>query len=219
MIISWEGQLLPNEKSLLTSRQKMQGRNHPKRGSRIKVEPIRNKDAIEVIKASLADHPRNLCLFVLGINTAFRANELVSLRVGDVSDLKEGDGLELKQKKNMKYRHTSLNGASYRALQNWLSAHPYPNPDAPLFPSQRGGALSVNTVWKLVKQWCHEAGLKGNYGSHTLRKTWGYHQRMQRGASVALLMKAFGHASEAQTLAYLCIQPEEIRRLYLDMEL
>lgn len=36
---------------------------------------------------------------------------------------------------------------------------------------------------------------------------------------VALLMRAYGHASETQTLEYLCIQPKEIRDLYLTMEL
>jgi hypothetical protein len=61
--------------------------------------------------------------------------------------------------------------------------------------------------------------LSGNYGSHTLRKTWGYHQRTDNDAPVALLMRAYGHASEWQTLEYLCIQPEEIRELYLQMEL
>lgn len=61
--------------------------------------------------------------------------------------------------------------------------------------------------------------MTGNYGSHSLRKTWGYHQRIQSGTSVALLMEAFGHLSEAQTLAYLCIQNTEIQDLYMGLEL
>jgi len=40
----------------------------------LKVEPIRDKRAIGRIKKMLRDHPRDLCLFVLGMNTAFRAN-------------------------------------------------------------------------------------------------------------------------------------------------
>ena len=54
---------------------------------------------------------------------------------------------------------------------------------------------------------------------HTLRKTWGYQQRIRHNAPVALLMRAYGHSSEAQTLEYLCIQPDEIRNLYLNQEL
>jgi len=70
----------------------------------------------------------------------------------------------------------------------------------------------------MVKDWCCEAELQGNFGSHSLRKTWGYHQRISNQASVALLMRAFGHKSEAQTLTYLGIEDDEVRQLY-DMEL
>jgi len=51
-----------------------------------------------------------------------------------------------------------------------------------------------------------------------LRKTWGYWQRMERGTAVPLLMEAFGHATQQQTLAYLGIQADEIAKIY-DMEL
>ena len=56
--------------------------------------------------------------------------------------------------------------------------------------------------------------LKGNYGSHTLRKTWGYWQRTERGTAIPLLMEAFGHATQRQTLAYLGIQSDEIAQIY-----
>jgi integrase len=77
----------------------------------------------------------------------------------------------------------------------------------------------VGAVNNLLKAWCQEVGLRGNYGSHSLRKTWGYHQRIKGGVSVALLMEAFGHSTEAQTLAYLCIQNNEIQDLYTGLEL
>ncbi len=66
--------------------------------------------------------------------------------------------------------------------------------------------------------WCQQVGLKGNYGSHTLRKTWGYQQRGQKNTPIPLLMEAFGHTTQKQTLEYLCIQAEEISELF-DMEL
>ena len=67
--------------------------NHPALGSRIKMEPIRTKTAIEHIKKILRDNPRNLCLFTFGINTAYRANELLSIRLGQVRTLQVGDAL------------------------------------------------------------------------------------------------------------------------------
>ena len=83
----------------------------------------------------------------------------------------------------------------------------------------KGGALGVSATNHLVKRWCKDAGLQGNYGSHTLRKTWGYQQRILLTTPISLLMRAFGHSSEIQTLEYLCIQPEEIGALYMELEL
>jgi len=90
-----------------------------------------------------------------------------------------------------------------------------------LFLSQRrrSTAITVAAVNHLVKNWCKEVDLAGNYGSHTLRKTWGYHQRIKNRASGALLMKAFGHATEQQILEYLCILPFEVHDLYRTLEL
>ena len=79
---------------------KGQNPNHPKPGSRIKVEPIRTKTAIDHIKRILRDQPRNLCLFTLSINPAFRAGELLSIRLGQIRHLQVGDALDLKQSKS-----------------------------------------------------------------------------------------------------------------------
>ena len=162
-------------------------------------------------------------MFVLGINTALRACELVSLTIGQVAHCKEGDLLPLKQSKNNKHRTLTLNAQAVAALDYWLSAYPhdYFHPDSPLFLSQkgRGKSLATGTLSKMVKQWCAEAGLHGNYASHSLRKTWGYHQRVMCNMATPILMEIYGHASERETLNYLCIQPEEIQAVYLSLEL
>lgn len=190
--------------------------NHPKIGSSIKVNPITDLSAIERIKQQLADKPRDLCLFTLGINTAYRANELVSIKVGQVDYLKNWDRLDLKQSKNNKYRPTILNANAIDAIQAWLEVHPNTHQDAPLFVSRKTKqALRSVTVTNMVKRWCADAGLRGNYGSHSLRKTWGYHQRKTFNQPTVLLTQAYGHSSEAQTLEYLCIQQEEIEALYV----
>ncbi len=92
--------------------QKGQNPNHSVAGSTIKVEPIRDKRAIARIKKVLGDHPRDLCLFTLGINTAYRANELLSIKVRQVRSLNVGDVLELKQSKTHKVssRNPQRNG-------------------------------------------------------------------------------------------------------------
>ncbi len=78
--------------------------------------------------------------------------------------------------------------------------------------------MLVSTLSQMVKKWCGDVGLRGNYGSHTLHETWGYHQRTTYDRRTALLTWVYGHASESQTLDYLCIQADEITELY-DSEL
>lgn len=190
--------------------------HRPAPGSVLKVDPIRDKRAIGRIKKMLRDHPRDLCLFVVGMNTAFRANELLSLKVGQVRSLLPGDVLSVKQSKTGKFRQVTVNNAVVDSISHHLVANLLTN-DEPLFKGKRG-CLTVPTVSTMVKTWCENAGLKGSYGSHTLRKTWGYWQRMERGTAVPLLMEAFGHATQQQTLAYLGIQAEEIAQIY-EMEL
>ncbi len=204
--------------------------NHPKSGDTIKVEPIRTLQTISKIKTLLLKQPRNFCLFVLGINTAFRASELLSIRVGHVAHLLPGDILEIKQQKTKQYRSVTFNQAAYDAVQVWLKARESEalkkkdlslmDDDAYFFTGYRGAqALKVSTLNNLVKDWCTKANLKGNYGSHTLRKTWGYMQRTKQDTPLPLLMQALGHATQRQTMAYLCIQEKEIQNVYTSLEL
>lgn len=187
--------------------------NHPKKGSTIKVEPIKRLKDVKAIKKLLTDKPRDLALFTLGINTNLRASDLLALTVGQVEGLRPMDEVEIKEQKTGKLRRISLNGACVEALQRLLESRGDCEAGERLFVGQRG-PLTVPTVNRLVKGWCAMLNLKGNYGSHTLRKTWGYHQRVTFGKGLPELMVCFNHSSQKVTLDYLCIQPEEIKSIY-----
>ena len=182
------------------------------------VHPIKDVKDIKRIKLLLSDRPRDLALFTLGINTAYRACEIASLTVGDVATLRPRDVIEIKQAKRPnrenKFRKSAINGSVIEAIQAWLEVHPDPTPNAPLFISRKhGDSLIPKSLTRLVKGWCEDARLKGNFGSHTMRKTWGYHQRM-KGVPLDKLVKAFGHSTQEQTMQYLCIEEAEIMELY-----
>ena len=207
--------MIPNE-TLSTDRKNVftlnQKRNHPKKGDRIKVDPITEIKDIKTIKNMLKDRPRDLCLFTLGINTNLRASDLLSIKAGQVRHLKPMDDLEIKEKKTGKIRRLTLNKACVNAIQDLLNSNDFEDDD-PLFLGQRG-LMTVSTVNALVKSWCKKINLPGNYGSHTLRKTFGYHQRVTFGRSLPELMVVFNHSNQRQTLDYLCIQDEEIKSIY-----
>ena len=185
--------------------------NHPRKGSTIKVEPIRRPEDIKSIKRLLQDNPRNLCLFTLGINTNLRASDLLSITAGMVRDQEE---LVLKEKKTGKERRITLNPTVRKSVQHLLASRKYDDNER-IFHGQRG-PLTVPSVNRLVKGWCRTINLKGNYGSHTLRKTFGYHQRVTFGRGLPELMTVFNHSTQKQTLDYLCVQPEEIKDIYLN---
>nr|WP_320194005.1 tyrosine-type recombinase/integrase [uncultured Desulfobacter sp.] len=193
----------------------MKNLNHPKKGSHISVEPIRRQKDIKLIKKILQDSPRNLCLFILGINTNLRASDLLKIKVEQVQHLQPGEEIILKEKKTQKQRRINLNRACIEAIQNLLKSIKYEEDDF-LFLSNRKdkNALTVSSLSTLVKKWCKDINLKGNYASHTLRKTWGYHQRVTFGVGIPELMVCFNHTSQKQTLDYLCVQPEEIKNIY-----
>ncbi|MBF0509622.1 MAG: tyrosine-type recombinase/integrase, partial [Deltaproteobacteria bacterium] len=186
--------------------------NHPEAGSATKVEPIRRIEDIKAIKRLLADKPRDLALFTVGINTNLRASDLLQITVGQVRGLKPMDEIELRERKTGKLRRISLNRACVEAINVWLAVRPKPKKmedEDILFTGQRG-PLEVGTVHKLVKSWCKAINLKGNYGSHSLRKSFGYHQRVTFGVGLPELMTIFNHSTQRQTLAYLCVQPDEV---------
>lgn len=188
--------------------------NHPKAGSSTLVEPIRSKVAIRHIKKRLIQNPRDYALFVIGINTGYRSCELLSIRFDQVWKVKPGDTLNIKQTKNNRYRRVTLNKTSVEAIQLLLRSRHYSEGDY-LFPSCQYTDRPIQGAYlsKLVKGWCRDEKLQGNFASHTLRKTWGHWQYKNR-ARIPTIMKAFGHRSEAQTMAYLCIQPKDVDRLY-----
>jgi len=192
----------------------MKNPNHPQKGSTIAVEPIRKRKDIKHIKKHLQDSPRNLCLFILGINTNLRASDLLQIQVDQVKNLPPEGEILLKEKKTGKSRRINLNQACTQAIQTLLQTKKYNNDDF-LFQSKRKGqVLTVPSLSQLVKGWCKEINLKGNYASHSLRKTWGYHQRVTFGVGIPELMVCFNHATQKQTLDYLCVQPEEIKSIY-----
>ena len=180
---------------------KGQNINHPQKGSSIKVDPIRELGDIKSIKKLLSDNPRDLCLFTLGINTNLRAGDLLSITAGQVKNLKPMDEIEVREKKTGKIRRISLNKACVTSIKNLLASRTYVD-DEPLFVGQRG-RLTVPSVNRMVKSWCKAINLQGNFGSHTLRKTWGYHQRVTFGKGLPELMVCFNHSTQRQTLDYL----------------
>lgn len=191
----------------------MRPKNNPKQGDVITVDPVKDIKDIKSIKRMLADNPLHYALFVVGINTALRAGDLLKLTVKDVKAiLRDADGAFVRESKTGKKRQIIFNDAAKDALRKLLSIRDYEDGE-PIFQGQRG-KISESYLCRLVKKWCDDIHLDGHYGSHSLRKSFGYHQRVTFGVDIPTLMQVYGHATQRQTLTYLCIQPDEIKSVY-----
>lgn len=61
----------------------------------------------------------------------------------------------------------------------------------------------------LVNKWCRMVGLRGRFGTHSLRKTWGYRAR-KLGIPIGQIMEKLGHSNPAVTKRYIGITQEEV---------
>ena len=183
------------------------------RETQTKVEPIRRLKDVQAVKRVLEGNARNFALFTIGINTNLRAGELVQVKVGQVRGLAAGETISLTDEKTGKTREATLNGACVEAAQALIDVEKLGDDDS-LFQSQRGGPLAATSINRLVKKWCEAVGLRGNFGAHTLRKTWGYHQYHTFKTDLSTLMAAFNHATQKQTAEYLDLQLNEADNLF-----
>ena len=192
------------------------------------VEPIRSTKKIAQIKNLLRGQGRyrDLFLFVVGINTALRISDLLPLKISHFLD--ERGQIKrrfwIRERKRGKRSELTINKSIREALQEYLAAYPgiVTDGERPVFFSTQSPtyaeAIKRHQAWKFISSICRDVGLTGNYGTHTLRKTWGYHARMQ-GVDVALIMHKLNHSSLVYTKRYLGITDDELeavaRRLNL----
>ena len=184
------------------------------------VEPIRDRKKIAQIKNLLRGEGRyrDLLLFVVGINTALRISDLLELHVGHFLDDHQHikPRFLIKEQKRGKRQEVVVNTSIREALEEFFAAHPeiIGNKNHFIFFNTKDSGfmqpIRRGQAWKIIMTICQQVGLRGNFGTHSLRKTWGYHARMQ-GVDLALIMHKLNHESIAYTKRYLGITDDELQ--------
>jgi integrase len=112
-----------------------------------------------------------------------------------------------------------INKTVHKALNQYLTECKQDDDDY-LFKSKKGNKpISIQTVNAYLKQWTSAINLKGNYGAHSLRKTWAYFQRKVFGVGFEVLCKRYNHASPAVTMRYLGISDKEVQNILTNNEI
>ncbi len=186
------------------------------------VEPLRTPDEIEEMKLAIRrgnkgtpKRPklaaRDGLIFLIGINTGLRVNDLVRLKVRDVKDKTI---FEIREGKTHKRREINI-GMLQDEIQRFIADK---QPDDYLFVSQKGSkAISTTQVYRILTDAADFLG-RDDIGTHTMRKTFGYHHYKQF-KDVAILQEIFNHAAPSITKRYIGIRQDEINASLNDFRL
>ena len=179
------------------------------------VQPIRDKNKIEEIKSYLKQNgSRDLLLFTMGINTGLRISDLLKLKVIDVRNKSH---VEIKEQKTGKIKRFPLLGN----LQSMIEEYSKGKLDNEyLFRSREGANKPITRVmaYLIINEACQKAGIIDSIGTHTLRKTFGYHHYQQLH-DVAILQYLLNHSSPSITLRYIGITQDNVENTLQQFEL
>ena len=151
--------------------------------------------------------------------TGVRISELVGL---DRRDLDLDDGLVRVFGKGSKERIVPVGRSARDALEAYLT-HGRPElvrsnrttaaDREAVVLNVRGGRLSRQSCWKIVRTAGERAGLTGRLSPHVLRHSCATHM-LERGADIRVVQELLGHASISTTQVYTKVSPERLRAVY-----
>ena len=203
-----------------------------------KSEPIKSIDDIFRITQYLISKKRfrDNMLFIVGINFGLRVSDLRVLRfsnlINDNPTFKDSFAVFEKKTRNTrkrkKNRYITINHAVIEAVTLYLENTPNVSLSDYMFRSvsNNGGnlnePLSIKSIDRILKGIAKDLDLNMKMSTHTLRKTFCYHQMLMShndSRKLLLLQKMLNHSSPAQTLDYIGITAEEIEEAYKELNL
>ena len=178
------------------------------------VEPIRDKNDIQRIVEYFNNNDKRkyAVLFSLGVNSGLRVSDLLGFKVKDVLNQ---SSIKLREQKTGKYKLFPLKEELQKILNDFCKNR---NPNEWLFVGRHNLKLDRIIVYKTIVHACKELNIDANVGTHTMRKTFGYHHYKQFH-DIALLQTIFNHYSPVVTKRYIGITQDEVNESYLNLNL
>lgn len=161
---------------------------------------------------------RNYMLFLIGFNTAFRAEDLLQLRVKDVIK----GFVSIKENKTKKVQNFRMNKKLHEEIKNYIETYDLKEHDY-LFMGQKKKdtykGITKNVIYPITRQQgrnickkvSNAVGIDFKFGLHSLRKTFGY-MYIKNGGNVITLMKMYNHSSPDITLLYVMWGKEDAEK-------
>lgn len=178
------------------------------------VQPLRTAKEIEEMRWALSRYvsARDLFMFNLGINTGLRVSDIVPLTVADVKGKMH---LLLTEKKTGKPKRFLIPRATREAIEVYTKGM---DESDFLFASRKGDShISTTQAYRALQKAAEALG-RDDIGTHTMRKSFGYHH-YKKNKDVASLQLLFNHSSPSITLKYIGITSDEIDKTMEDFSL
>jgi site-specific recombinase XerD len=180
-------------------------------------EAARLLDAIPASAGGSALELRDRAMFELAYACGLRAQEIVSLRAGDV----DYDAQQLRvEGKGRKTRFVPVGDHAVAAIDMYLKhgrsrlveqAHG-PATDA-LFLSRTGRALGTSDVRRRLRTWTARTGVGEGASPHALRHSFATHL-LDGGTDLRSIQELLGHASVSSTQIYTRVESARLRSAY-----
>ena len=182
------------------------------------------EDDVERLLGAVTGHDatarRDRAILEVLYGTGLRISELVGLSIGDV-DL---DGALLRARgKGGRERVVPQGRAAVESLEAWLSTagRGAMTPDRwarrtdadAVFLNRRGGRLSRQGAWGIVRKYGDRVGLGERLTPHVLRHSCATHM-LDHGADIRAVQELLGHASISTTQVYTLVSTERLRDAY-----
>lgn len=179
------------------------------------VEPIRDKNKIKTMYGYLNDkNPKYGLLFKFGLNTGLRISDIIPIQVKDIFKNNGAfrEYLVISEKKTGKEKKIMLNSSIRLELNSYLKRRTK-SAESYLFFSAKGDHIGRVQAYRVLKEASEYCGVE-NFGTHSLRKTWGYWTYKESKYNIGLIMDTFNHSTPKVTLRYIGVNQEQKDKLY-----
>ena len=186
-------------------------------------KPLTEDQITSLLDAVIGNEPvhrRDRALLELLYATGARVSEVVGLSMGDIDF---DDSLVRVYGKGGKERIVPFGSAAGRALDDWFGpsgrARMVPvkwkrrNDAEAMFLNQRGGRLSRQGAWLVIKKYGERAGITDHLSPHVLRHSCATHL-LDHGADLRIVQEMLGHASISTTQIYTRVSQDRLWEVY-----
>ena len=164
------------------------------------------------IDRSKPEGERNLAMLETMYSCGLRVSELISLKI---SDLHRNEGYISVVGKGDKQRLVPIGKSALRLIDNYLQHHRNhitikKNNEDMIFLSKRGGPITRQMVFYVIKDLAEKAGIKKTLSPHTLRHSFATHL-VEGGADLRAVQEMLGHESITTTEIYTHLDQHYLR--------